>query len=127
MMRFCTAGFTRANLSGGDYPNENRNFAAMYVGSCSGCSAYLDGCTIDGTDAISALVIRGSAGEENNTVNISNTILADVTKKIRIDDDSLRLNVGVGCNITEESFEDEEKGRVKFTEEFYRMYFLNRV
>ncbi len=119
------------------YPTAGRNFAAMYVGTESGSTAYLDGCTIDGSDAQSAIVLRGSNQEQNNTLNLSNTTFTDSSKKIRIDNNSLRLNVGVGCNITTDSFantnQDEtvadyvQAGRAAFTAENYRRFTANPV
>lgn len=119
------------------YPPENRNLAAMYMGSSSGGTAYLDSCTIDSSDAQSAIVLRGSDQEQNNTLNLSNTTFTDSSKKIRIDNNSLRLNVGTGCNITSDWFAntnpDEtavdyvQAGRAAFTDENYRRFTANPV
>ena len=76
----------------------------FYMGGGTGdnhsdMTAWLDGCTFDVVNR--AFVLRGTDGETNNTVNISNsTILDAANQPIRIDNDTLRLNIGIGGNIT---------------------------
>lgn len=76
----------------------------FYIGGGSGennsnVTVYLDGCTFDVVNR--AFVLRGTDGETNNTVNISNsTVLDAANHPIRIDNDTLRLNIGIGGNIT---------------------------
>ena len=76
----------------------------FYIGGGSGennsnMAVYLDGCTFDVTNW--AFVLRGTDGETNNTVNISNsTVLDAANHPIRIDNETLRVNIGIGGNIT---------------------------
>ena len=65
----------------------------------SNMTSWLDGCTFDVTNR--AFVLRGTDGETNNTVNISNsTVLDAANHPIRIDNDTMRVNIGIGGNIT---------------------------
>ena len=76
----------------------------FYIGGGSGennsnMEVYLDGCTFDVVNR--AFVLRGTDGETNNTVNISNSTIVDAANHpIRIDNETLRVNIGIGGNIT---------------------------
>lgn len=59
---------------------------------------YMDNCYVESTGH--AFVLRGSSGEQNNSLYISNTTLN--VKHVRIDNDTHKLYVGVGCNIVGE-------------------------
>ena len=92
-------------------------YGSMYIGGsadASGLSAYLDGCTIT-NDGGNPIVMRGTDGEQNNTVYISNSM---VLGTIRIDNDTLKLYVGVGTDITTDKIDNP--GRAEFTGELYR-------
>ena len=89
----------------------------MYIGggpNSSNLIAYLDGCTFE-NEGHRAIVLRGTDEEQNNTINISNSTIDET---IRIDNDTLRVNVGVGTNITESTFDDAS--RATWTSELYR-------
>ncbi len=108
----------------------HKKMGALCVGRCSGGSTYVDGCVIDDSKTNAPIVILGDSGEENNTLNISNTTLSNVgAKKVRVDGDTLRLNIGTGCNVTAAAlrYTDSEgteqdyvqQGRAAFTNGFY--------
>lgn len=59
---------------------------------------YMDNCYVESTGH--AFVLRGSSGEQNNSLYISNTTIKN--KSIRIDNNSHKLIIGNGCNFTKE-------------------------
>lgn len=79
------------------------NNAGFYIGGGSGAtniSVYMDSCEIYG--AKQPIVLRGTAGEQNSTLYISNsTVTRDgAGQLVRIDNDTHKLYIGTGCNIT---------------------------
>ena len=92
-------------------------YGSMYIGGsadASSLSAYLDGCTIT-NDGGNPIVMRGTDGEQNNTVYISNSMVLGM---IRIDNDTLKLYVGVGTNI--ETYKIDNPSRAEFSRKLYR-------
>ena len=97
--------------------------AAMYIGGTDESNANLDGCFFDASDCHRAIVVRGSSNEQNNTLNLSNCFVTNGTLEdgtIRIDNATLKLNVGRGCNVTSDMFKNyflelEEDGSVPQT------------
>lgn len=143
-----------ATLRGGCYEGifdtyypQNVRYSALYIGggseeNSSNMTAYLDGCIVDGTDANTSIVVRGSSGEQNNTLNVSNCTLVDTAKWIRVDNDTLRINIGMGGNITAASLKyvevdpetDQEvpidyveRGRAVFNNELYRRHHVGHI
>ncbi|MBQ3215458.1 MAG: hypothetical protein IJB11_04990, partial [Oscillospiraceae bacterium] len=107
-------------------------------------TAYMDGCFFDASECHRAIVVRGSSGEQNNTLNISNCFVTKGTLDegtIRIDNESLKLNVGRGCNVTSDMLKNGyiypnedgstrqepadylEDGVVAYTNDLYRKFF----
>ncbi|MBR5227356.1 MAG: hypothetical protein IKV94_01805 [Clostridia bacterium] len=78
------------------------NDAGFYVGGSSNGSnmkIYMDNCDIYGEKQ--PIVLRGTNGETNNTLYISNsTINLGSTNGIRIDNNTHKLYIGKGCNFT---------------------------
>ena len=79
-------------------------YGCAYIGGGSearsnNMTIYMDGCTLGTAEGGNALVLRGSSGETNNTVNISNSNIV-AGGGIRVDNDTHTLNIGIGCNIT---------------------------
>ena len=106
-----------AILRGGHYEGifdysevaDNIKYSALYIGSSSNMTAYLDGCFFDASDCHRSIVVRGSSNEQNNTLNISNCFVTSGTLDdgtIRIDNDTLKLNIGRGCNVTSDMFKN---------------------
>lgn len=60
---------------------------------------YMDNCYVESTGH--AFVLRGSSGEQNNSLYISNTTIKN--ESIRIDNNSHKLIIGNGCNFTKEN------------------------
>lgn len=119
---------------------QDDKFSAVYIGGgpdSVNITAYMDGCRIDGTDGNTSIVVRGTSGEQNNTLNVSNCTLVDPSKWIRVDNDTLRINIGVGTNITTASLkyvekdgspvDYVEKGRAAFTGALYRRNHVDHV
>jgi hypothetical protein len=79
------------------------DIAGFYVGGDAGAniSVYLDNCQIVGGNQ-SAFVLRGTSGEQNNSVYMSNCTVSGENKNVRIDNDTHRLYIGFGNNITAE-------------------------
>lgn len=77
------------------------NEAGMYIGGSSGrdnITVYMNNCNVESVRQ--TIVLRGTSGEQNNALYISNTTLN--VKHVRIDNDTHKLYVGVGCNIVGE-------------------------
>ena len=103
-------------------------YGALYIGGgtdelSSNLSAHLDGCTFDPAESHVSIVLRGTNGEQNNTLNISNSTIGG--GNIRIDNDTLILNVGVGTDITTDSIDNPSYA--EFTDELYRQNHSNKV
>ena len=91
----------------------------IYIGSGSNITAYLDSCTInENNPSYWGMVLRGSSNETNNVVNISNSTVGGM---IRIDNETLRLNVGVGTNINASKIREEPSFAV-YTNAVYRKH-----
>jgi hypothetical protein len=82
----------------------NHNGAGFYIGSGDNIKVYMDNCKIYGT--ASQIVLRGSSGEQNNTLYISRSKLYDLDGdylSVRIDNDTHKLYIGKGSNFTAEN------------------------
>lgn len=81
------------------------NGAAFYVGGSgdtTGIQVYMDNCTLETTTKQNQIfVLRGTDGETNNSVYLSNTTVPD-GYKIRIDNDTMKLYAGAGTNVTDD-------------------------
>lgn len=92
-------------------------YGSMYIGgdpTANGLTAYLDGCAIT-NEGGHPIVMRGTDGEHDNAVYISNST---VLGTIRIDNDTLKLYVGVGTNI--ETYKIDNPARAEFSRKLYR-------
>lgn len=82
----------------------NCNGVGFYIGGDVGndnIDVYMDNCDIYGSS--NQIVLRGSSGEQNNSLYISNSNVYDMdgdTISIRIDNDTHRLYIGTGNNFT---------------------------
>jgi len=118
----CEAYINDAIIRGGHYYEDGLLDATALAGDKYGClyigggpdsnniTAYLDGCTFDASDCHRSIIIRGSDGEQNNTINISNSTVMDGTMNsgaIRIDNATHKLNVGIGTNINTDSLKNK--------------------
>ena len=77
------------------------NGASCYIGgstNATNITVYMDNCKLIGRRY--AVVLRGTSNEHDNSLYITNT-MAD--KPMRIDNETLKLYVGPGCNITQDS------------------------
>lgn len=95
----------------------NPRMGGFYIGggtssSNSNNSVYMDNCKISGGNA--AFVLRGSSGEKNNKLYISNSILEKGRARI---DNNQHLYVGVGTNIDDSKVTN--KSLVTYTNENY--------
>ena len=73
----------------------------LYIGggkNRNNIEVFVDGCTIIATK--NPIVLRGSSGEQRNSLYISNTNL-DV-QHIRVDNNTHRVYLGVGCNFEQQ-------------------------
>lgn len=79
------------------------NGAGFYIGEGSDIPVYMDNCDIYGSAV--PIVLRGSAGEQNNSLYISNSrINLDYANTgVRIDNDTHKLYLGAGNNFTAEN------------------------
>jgi hypothetical protein len=103
---------------------DNIELASFYVGGGdnehnSNATVYLDGCTI-GYPGKPAFVLRGTNGEQNCTVNISNSTIVEGANQIRVDNETHKLNVGIGGNITTDKIDHPQWA--EFTGKNYRRY-----
>ena len=101
---------------------DNIPLAGFYVASpgnagSNGSTVDLDGCTV-GIPGCPGFVLRGTSGEKNCTVNISNSTIVDGCTPIRVDNETHKLNVGIGCNITADKI--GSPSRAEFTGKLYR-------
>jgi hypothetical protein len=102
-------------------------YGCFYVGggteeNHSNNTVYLDNCTIG-----EGFVLRGASNEQNNTVNISNsTILNDERYRlIRIDNETHKVNIGVGTNIATSMIDNPQWA--EFTSQLYRKLHKDKV
>ena len=70
------------------------NGAGMYVGGASNINLYFDNCDIYGT--LYGVVLRGSGGEENHMVYISNSTIEASKYTFRMSNYSSRVYIGAG-------------------------------
>lgn len=96
-------------------------FANLYVAG-DGTTVYLDGCTLDSDESRWGFVAKNGT---NIVINISNSTVTEGTEQIRLDDESFRANVGVGTNLTPDSFFAPHL--VTFTDEIYRVIYEDEV
>lgn len=78
-------------------------------------TAYIDGCTFASGTGKPGIVVRGTSGEHDNSLYISNSI---VEGHVRVDHDTHRVYVGRGTNLSNIKF--DYPGRAEFTEQLYR-------
>ena len=81
-----------------------RNGAGFYIGGAAdnnNNNVYMDNCKIHGSNLGQVFVLRGSSGEVNNSLYISNSTIDDGAR-IRIDNDTHKLYIGKGNNFTAE-------------------------
>lgn len=108
------------------------NFGAMYIGggaaeNNNNITVYIDGCVINDTyyeteerKTSWAMVLRGTNGETGHIVNISNSQCAG---RFRLDNSTMRLNVGAGTNITDDMLTYGSAAQYTvFTNELYRKH-----
>ena len=85
----------------------SHNGAAFYIGGSSGrdnIKVYMDNCDI--YSGAYQIALRGAEGEKNNALYISNSTIHDTNGddiKIRIDNSTHKLYLGVGNNFTAEN------------------------
>ena len=96
------ATFRQCDMPAGytDY-GAGSNESGMYIGGSSGrdnITVYMNNCKVESVRQ--TIVLRGTSGEQNNSLYISNTTLN--VKFVRIDNDTHKLYVGQGCNIVGE-------------------------
>jgi hypothetical protein len=96
-------------------------YANLYVAG-EGTTVYLDGCALDSNESRWGFVAKNGT---NIVINISNSTVVEGTEKIRLDDASFRTNVGIGTNLTSDSFFTPT--RVNFTDELYRKLHKDEV
>jgi len=106
-----------------DYSEKTADIlGSFYIGggtseNNSNVTAYLDNCIID-SETGSAFVLRGTSGETNNTINISNPTILN-NRVIRIDPNlGHKLNIGVGGESIFSLVNNSEYAEV--TNELYR-------
>lgn len=120
-----------ATIRCGDYAGvhdstlfSNAKLAALYFGesgdSSNGEVAYFDGCTIEAVGANHVIALRDSHGEDINVFNISNSTISEGTNYIRTDGPTIKLNIGVGTNITTNRL--GSTSNYEYTNEMYRRF-----
>lgn len=88
----------------------------LYIGggkNQDNINVFIDNCIIKSDK--NSIVLRGTSGEKNNSLYISNTTI-DV-KHIRIDNDTHRIYIGAGCNF--EAFDTDIPDVVVYTGDVY--------
>lgn len=97
------------------------NHAGMYIGGGKGKDniiVYMDACTINAKTQ--PIVIRGSSGEKNNKLYISNsTVSSDSSYAFRVDKNNT-IVIGQGNNFDEDDKYSKGKGTITVTNETYR-------
>ncbi len=94
------ATIRECDMPDGYIANVNTNNAGFYIGGSTGIdnvTVYMDSCEIYGSTQ--PIILRGTDGEQNNTLYISNSKI-NTDQKIRIDNDTHRLYIGIGNNFT---------------------------
>ena len=120
-----------ATIRCGDYTGvhdstlfSNTKLAALYFGdsgeNSNGEIAYFDGCTIEAVGANHVVALRDSHGEDINVFNISNSTISEGTNYIRMDGPTIKLNIGVGTNITTNRL--GSTSNYEYTNELYRKF-----
>ena len=116
-----------ATLKSGEYKGKHdeskfslAHGGSFYIGGGTAANnsnnkVYMNGCTITSVSGTMG-VLRGSDGETNNQLYISNSTI-ESGKKMRIDENQ-KLFVGKGTNITEANVSSVD--RVEFTNEEYK-------
>lgn len=100
--------------------NIDSNYTGFYVGGNNNITVYMDRCNFYGSRQ--AMVLRGSSGEVNNSVYMSNSnINKDNTWgwRIRIDNSTHKLYLGKGNNFTIEDCKNIAENTVITTDEIY--------
>lgn len=121
-----------ATIRCGDYTGvhdstlfSNAKLAALYFGdsgtdASNGEIAYFDGCVIEAVGANHVIALRDSHGEDINVFNISNSTISEGTNYIRTDGSTVKVNIGVGTNITEDRLYVD--ANYEFMNEMYRRF-----
>lgn len=91
----------------------NSQLGGFYIGDTTNANVYMDKCTIRGGSK--AFVLRGTDTGTNNKLYISNSTIGD--NQIRIDNETLRVYIGKGNNITTDKIDHPEWS--EFTNEEY--------
>lgn len=100
MSYVCDAIIRECDMPDGYTATANDNNAGFYIGGndeANNIKVYIDNCDIYGSRQ--PIVLRGSSGEQNNTLYISNSTV-NTDAKIRIDNDTHKLYIGTGNNFT---------------------------
>ncbi len=96
----CNATIRECQMPDGYTVTAGDNNAGFYIGGSAGKDnivVYMDNCDIYGS--VQPIVLRGSDGEQNNSLYISNSRI-NTERNIRIDNNTHRLYIGVGNNFT---------------------------
>lgn len=100
------------------------NHAGMYIGGGKGKDniiVYMDSCTI--TAKTQPIVLRGSSGERNNKLYISNSVVSsNSTYAFRVDKNNTII-IGQGNNFDEDDKYSKGKGSITTTSDIYRYEF----
>jgi len=111
--------FQGCEMPEGYITNTSSNEAGVYIGGSAesnNITVYMDNNKIYGLQ--SPIVLRGTSGEQNNTLYISNSkINLNASNKIRIDNDTHKLYIGSGCNFGADN--TTNPSAVIVTEEIY--------
>ena len=105
-------------------------WGAIYIGGGgkSGIFANFDGCTFNGCKH--SIAMRGSLGEKNNTVNLSNCSFGNALNgkecTVNFHNNTHHINVGFGTNFTDDHIFtnnfDVVEGMVNYTNKLYRKH-----
>jgi hypothetical protein len=110
-----------ATIKSCDFPNEfeepivSKTNCGMYVGGgvkCDNIKVYMNNCTISGLKY--SIALRGSSGEQNNHIYISNCVLK---QEIRIDNNSHKIFVGQNNELN--GFSDYEHSCVQYVNQSF--------
>ena len=106
-----------------DYSEFTNIYGAMYLGGANNIVAFTDNCIVRANEG-RPFVLRGTDGEQNITLNVSNTVVSG-DQQIRIDNETHKLNIGMDCNITADMIDHPEWA--EFTEDFYRKNYEDKT
>ena len=97
------AAINLAAMKEGTYADDvaGCNEAAFYFGGCSNVNLYIDNCTFNTT--FYGIVVRGSGGEQNNMLYISNSQMNFSKYSCRMSSYSSRAYIGIGNNFNAET------------------------